>query len=211
MVRIAPSILSVDLDELDSAVLEVSSSGADFIHIDVMDGKFVNNTTNGVFMLKSAYMNTVLPLDVHLMVENPRVVIEDYLQANLITFHIEAVSSLSEAREIIDFLHKRGIRAGVAIKPHTQVNAIQELLEVLDQVVVMTVEPGFGGQKLISDCLEKVKELRKMDPDLEIEVDGGVNLENIEAVRESGASVVVIGTAFFRAEDKAEIVSVMRG
>ncbi|MBQ9280204.1 MAG: ribulose-phosphate 3-epimerase [Clostridia bacterium] len=211
MVRVAPSILSVDRDEMDSAVQIVSASGADFIHIDVMDGKFVSNTTDGVFMFKSAYMNSVLPLDVHLMVENPRIVIEDYLQASSITFHIESVSSIHEAKEIIDFLHEHNIRAGVAIKPDTDIGVIKELLSSVDQVIVMTVEPGYGGQKLMPECLEKVKEIRNLEPNLEIEVDGGVNLENAAMVRESGASIIVVGTAFFQSKDKSEAVLIVRG
>ena len=129
MVRVAPSILSLDLDELDSGVSIVSSSGADYVHIDVMDGEFVDNTTNGVAMFKSAYMNSLLPTDVHLMVSDPRNAIEDYLQASIITFHIEAVNSIEKAREIINFIHEHKIKAGVAIKPATKVDEIVELLD----------------------------------------------------------------------------------
>lgn len=211
MVRVAPSILSLDLDELDSGVSIVSSSGADYVHIDVMDGEFVDNTTNGVAMFKSAYMNSLLPTDVHLMVSDPRNAIEDYLQASIITFHIEAVNSIEKAREIINFIHEHKIKAGVAIKPATKVDEIVELLDDIDQVIVMTVEPGYGGQKLIPECLLKVFELRNKKPELDIEVDGGVNLENIEAVRKSGASIVVAGKAFFDAEDKNEFVLKLRG
>ena len=211
MVRVAPSILSLDLDELDSGVSVVSSSGADYVHIDVMDGEFVDNTTNGVAMFKSAYMNSLLPTDVHLMVSDPRSAIEDYLQASIITFHIEAVNSIEEAKEIINYIHERKIKAGIAIKPATKVDEIVELLDDIDQVIVMTVEPGYGGQKLIPECLLKVFELRNKKPELDIEVDGGVNLENIEAVRKSGASIVVAGKAFFDAEDKNEFVLKLRG
>ena len=211
MVRVAPSILSLDLDELDSGVSIVSSSGADYVHIDVMDGNFVDNTTNGVAMFKSAYMNSLLPTDVHLMVFNPHSEIENYLQASIITFHIEAVNSIEEAKEIINYLHEHNIKAGVAIKPATKVDEIVELLDDVDQVIVMTVEPGYGGQKLIPECLLKVFDLRNKKPELDIEVDGGVKLENIEAVRKSGASIVVTGKAFFDAKDKAEFITTIRG
>ena len=205
MVKVSPSVLSVKIEELEKAIQSVEQAGADYIHIDVMDGKFVNNETLGFTLLEKAHEFTNLPLDTHLMVENPEDWLEDFTLSNIITFHIEAVDS-ETADRIIEFLHEREIKVGISLKPGTQIEEIIPYLEKIDLVLVMLVEPGFGGQQMIEECLEKVKFLREIKPDLDIEVDGGINLENIDKVKKAGANIIVAGTAIFSAEDKKAVI-----
>ena len=206
MVKVAPSILSVKLEDIEKEVLSVEKAGADYIHIDVMDGNFVNNETPGIEMLEKAHDATDIILDTHLMVENPEDWLEDFLLSNIITFHIEAVNSETLER-IIEYLHEREIKVGIAVKPGTSIEEVLPYIEKIDLVLVMLVEPGFGGQKMIEECLEKVKFLRALKPDIDIEVDGGINLENIDKVKEAGANIIVAGTAIFSAEDRAYVIN----
>lgn len=209
MVKISPSILSVPEEKLEDEVKLLKGYGADFVHLDVMDGKFVNNETDGYRMLEVAREFSNLPLDTHLMVENPEEWINDFLASDIITFHIEAVTNEAFER-ITEFLHERDIKIGIAIKPETKVYDIEEYLDKVDLVLVMLVEPGFGGQKMIESCLEKVELLKRIRPSLDIEVDGGVNLENVYKVKEAGANIIVAGTSIFGADDKKNIISKMK-
>ncbi len=209
MVKIAPSILSVSIDKLDKEIIEVEKAGADYIHIDVMDGEFVPNKTNGLEMLKIARETTNLILDTHLMVEYPQNWIDDFSLSNVITFHIEAVNS-DTAEKIIENLKERDIKVGIAIKPNTPVEEIMPYIEKIDVVLVMLVEPGFGGQKMIEACLDKVRAIHELKPDIDIEVDGGVKLENVQKAKDAGANIIVAGTAIFNSEDKRFVISEMK-
>lgn len=206
MVKIAPSILSVSIEDLEKEIPAVEKAGADYIHIDVMDGKFVDNETPGLEMLERAHDISNLTLDTHLMVENPEDWLEDFMLSNIITFHIEAVD-FETADRIINYLHERDIKVGISLKPNTPLDEILPYLEKIDMVLIMLVEPGFGGQKMIESCLDKVRVLREMKPEMDIEVDGGVNIENIDKIKKAGANVIVAGTAIFKAEDRAYVIS----
>lgn len=210
MVKIAPSILAADMNNLERDIKEVASLGADYIHIDVMDGKFVPNETNGLTMLKSAKNATDIVLDVHLMVENPLEYMKPFIKdADIITFHVEAVDKF-QTEEIIKNLKDKGKKVGIALKPKTPITEIIPFLEKIDMVLIMTVEPGFGGQELILETIQKIKELRKLKPDLDIEVDGGINLDTVAFVKEAGANVLVAGTAIFKSKDKRKAIDELR-
>ena len=210
MVKIAPSILAANMDDLENDIKEVVAAGADYIHIDVMDGKFVPNETPGLKMLKVAQNATNIILDVHFMVENPKEYMKDFIEdADIITFHVEAADE-NTINEIIQLLKSKGKKVGMSIKPNTSIDVLIPYLEKIDMVLIMTVEPGFGGQKLIPETIEKIKELRKLKLKLDIEVDGGINLETAMLVKEAGANILVAGTAVFKAEDKREVIEKLR-
>ena len=209
MVKIAPSILAADFENLENEIKDVERAGADYIHIDVMDGEFVTNKTPGLEMLKRSNASTNLTLDTHLMVENPLDWIEDFSESDIITFHVEAADE-ETANKIIEELHEREIKVGISIKPDTSVDEIMPYIDKIDMVLVMTVEPGRGGQKLIPECLEKVRTLREFAPDIDIEVDGGINLETIDMVKNAGANVIVAGTAVFGATDRKYVIDRLR-
>ena len=210
MVKIAPSILAANMDELENDIKEVVAAGADYIHIDVMDGKFVPNETPGLKMLNAAKNATNITLDVHFMVENPKEYIQPFIEdSDIITFHVEAANE-NIIEEIIQLLKNKEKKVGMSIKPNTSIDVIVPYLDKIDMVLIMTVEPGFGGQKLIPETVEKIRELRKLRPDLDIEVDGGINLETAELVKEAGANILVAGTAVFKAENKKEVMEKMK-
>lgn len=206
MVKIAPSILAADIENLEEEIKEVVKAGADYIHIDVMDGKFVNNTTPGIEMLTRAKKITNIPLDVHLMVQNPIDYIDKFKEADIITFHIEAVNE-TEAKEIIKQLKKRNIKIGISIKPETQIEKIKPYLEEIDMILIMTVNPGFGGQKIIPETIKKISEVKKIKKGIDIEVDGGINEETASLVKEAGANILVAGTAIFKSENKEKTIN----
>ena len=208
-ILIAPSILSADFSKLAQEIKSVGDAGADWIHVDVMDGHFVPNLTIGPVVVKSIRPVTKLPLDVHLMIENPERYVESFAKAgaDIITFHIEAEDDPREVIKLIKYFKKK---AGVSIRPKTPLSAIEPFLTSVDMVLIMTVEPGFAGQEFILDCLPKIKELRKIFKK-DIQVDGGINASTAADVREAGANVIVAGTAVFGTKNYAEAIKNLRG
>ena len=207
MVKIAPSILSADFSKLGEEVKSVSD--AEYLHLDVMDGSFVPEITIGAGVVKSLRKLSTATFDVHLMVEHPETQIESFVAAgaDIITFHIEATK---HAHRLIQKIHGCGIRAGIALNPATPLISIEEVLTDVDQVLVMTVNPGYGGQKFISNMLGKIRALRdKFERD--IEVDGGINEKTSELVREAGANILVAGSAVFNSQNIAETIKNIRG
>jgi len=207
MIKIAPSILAADFSKLGEEVLEVEKAGADWIHIDVMDGHFVPNITMGPIVVDALRPLTKLPLDVHLMIEEPDRYIEDFAKAGAdwITVHVEAATHLHRT---IQLIRSFGVRPGVVLNPHTPIESIQHILEDIDMVLFMTVNPGFGGQKFIHSVIPKVEQLAQIIKDrnlsLEIQIDGGINEETIVLCAKAGATVFVAGSAIFGKEDRAE-------
>ena len=209
---ISPSILSADFANLERDIKAVEKAGADWIHVDVMDGHFVPNITIGVPVVKSLRNVTKLPLDVHLMIENPEKYIEPFANAgaDIITFHYEAVKS-ENIQAIIDKIKEFGIKAGMSIKPKTATNEILEYLNSLDMLLVMTVEPGFGGQKFIQNCAEKIPTIKANAPEnLIIQVDGGINAETAKICTEFGATSLVAGNYIYKAENIEHAIKSLR-
>lgn len=206
MIKIAPSILAANFAKLGEEVLEVEKGGADWIHIDVMDGHFVPNITMGPIAVEAVRPLTSLPLDVHLMIENPDRYIEDFAKAgaDYITVHVEACPHLHRT---IQLIRSFGVKPGVVLNPHTPVETIQHILEDIDLVLFMTVNPGFGGQKFIHSVVPKVAQLSKIIKEkglsIEIEIDGGINEETIALCAKAGANVFVAGSAIYGKEDRA--------
>lgn len=214
MVKIAPSILSANFAKLGEEILDVERGGADYIHVDVMDGHFVPNITIGPLIVEAIRPITKLPLDVHLMIENPDQYIEAFAKAgaDYITVHVEACPHLHRTIQLIKSF---GIKAGVVMNPATPVASVQHIIEDVDMVLLMTVNPGFGGQKFIHSVLPKIAEVKELanrfNPDLEIEIDGGVNEETAKLCIEQGANVLVAGSAIYNQEDRAEAIRKIRG
>lgn len=213
MIRIAPSILSADFASLGSEVAEAEVSGGDWIHVDVMDGHFVPNITLGPPIVKAVSLHTKLPLDVHLMIESPERYISDFAAAgaSVITVHAEACVHL---HRVVHQIKELGLKAGVAINPATPASAVREVLEDVDMVLVMTVNPGFGGQAFIPNTLRKITQIREwaneFNPDLLIEVDGGVSEATAPLVVSAGADVLVAGNAVFGRSDRAAAILEIR-
>lgn len=206
MIKIAPSILAADFSKLGEEVLEVEKAGADWIHIDVMDGHFVPNISFGAVVMEAIRPLTKLPFDVHLMIENADRYIEDFAKAgaDYITVHVEASPHLHRS---IQLIRSFGVKPGVVLNPHTPVESILPILEDIDLVLFMTVNPGFGGQKFIELVLPKVEQLAKIIKekglDIDIQIDGGINEETIVACAKAGANVFVAGSAIYGKEDRA--------
>lgn len=201
---LAPSLLAADFGRLAEAVEKIEKGGGDVAHIDVMDGSFVPEVSFGQVVVRSLRPLTKLPFDVHLMVQNPEKQIESFAQAGAdwITFHYEAARDSGEdSVQLLKKIRSLGKKAGISVKPATSVDALKNLLEFADIILIMTVEPGFGGQKLIPECLDKVRELAKLRDQLglsyKISVDGGVNAQTLDSVLQSGVDIVVSGSAFF--------------
>ncbi|WP_282019697.1 ribulose-phosphate 3-epimerase [Planomicrobium okeanokoites] len=207
MIKIAPSILAADFSKLGEEVLEVEKAGADWIHIDVMDGHFVPNISFGAVVMGAVRPLTKLPFDVHLMIENADRYIEDFAKAgaDYITVHVEASPHLHRT---IQLIRSFGVKPGVVLNPHTPVEAILPILEDIDLVLFMTVNPGFGGQKFIASVLPKVEQLSKIIKEkgleIDIEIDGGINEETIVDCARAGANVFVAGSAIYGKEDRTK-------
>ena len=211
--KISPSILSADFSRLKEEVQAVEKAGADYIHVDVMDGHFVPNITIGGVVVESLRKMTSLPLDVHLMIQNPDEFLTAFVEAGagILTVHVEACPHLHRT---LTEIKKRGARAGVSLNPATPLCLIEPALEYADLVLVMTVNPGFGGQEFIPAMLPKIKQLRSLIDrkgwNLELEVDGGIKVDNIGAVAKAGADVFVSGSGIFKTSDYGKTITAMR-
>ena len=211
MVKVAPSILSADFSNLGQAVSEVCQAGADFIHIDVMDGHFVPNLTFGPMILKAIKPYTTVPMDVHLMMTHPAEYIERFILfgANRLIIHTEIEANIAE---LLKKIRSLGAKAGLCIKPATPSRAIVPYLDLLDLVLVMTVEPGFGGQAFMEDKLSKITEVKNLiaSRSIDIEVDGGINSQTAPAVVHAGADVLIAGNYIFNATDKKQAIQLLK-
>ncbi len=210
MIKIAPSILSADFSAMGQAVELMQASGADYIHCDVMDGVFVPNITFGPPMIKSIKKHADIPLDVHLMIDRPERYIDAFADAgaDIITIHAEATL---HAERTLAYIKTKGIKAGIVLNPATPENAAEYVMHLADMILLMSVNPGFGGQKFIPAVLPKVERVRNMieksGRDIELEIDGGVNFDNIGEIINAGANVIVAGNTVFSAPDPAEAIS----
>ena len=216
MAKIAPSILSADFANLERDIHNIEEMGADWVHVDVMDGIFVPNISIGIPVVKALRPVTDLPLDVHLMIDRPIRYVEEFVKAGAdwLTIHVEA-DQPQNTLAALDKIHELGCKAAISLKPRTPAEVAIPYLEKCDMILVMTVEPGFGGQKFMADQMPKIKQLREwlddINPDCVIEVDGGVDANTHAVCKENGAEVLVAGSAYFKAEDRAAFVKTIQG
>lgn len=209
MIRLAPSLLAADFTVLGDEIKKVYENGAEYLHLDVMDGMFVPNISLGPGMISSLRKVCDIVFDVHLMIQDPLRYVEDFARAgaDIITFHYEACDN---HKEVIDKIHSLGLRAGMSVKPYTDANLMVPFLPDLELALVMTVQPGFGGQKFMPEALPNLEKLnaaiQALGKEMDLEVDGGINLQNAPIVKERGANVLVAGSAVFGAEDVAGTV-----
>ena len=215
-VYVAPSILAADFTKLGDEIALVESLGAEYLHFDVMDGHFVPNISFGVPVLKSISGSHKMINDVHIMISEPKKYIDKFADAgaDIITFHYEACSDLDEVQDVIDMIHARGVRAGMSIKPNTPVEVVEPFLKDLELVLVMSVEPGFGGQSFIPEALDKIAYLRKMI-DVNgylclVEVDGGINDKTAKLCKDAGVDILVAGSYLFGHEDIASRMELLK-
>ena len=214
-IKIAPSILSADFSKMGEEVRSLEACGADLVHCDVMDGVFVNNITFGIKMVEDLRKITTLPLDCHLMIVHPEKYVERFAKAgaDMITVHYEACQD--NLKEVLLQIKSTGVKCGAVINPDTPVDKIREVIPLCDMVLVMSVFPGFGGQKFIPSASDKLREIRAIidesGKDIDLQIDGGVTGENVEEIKAAGANVIVAGSAVFKAQDRAKMIADLRG
>ena len=211
--KIAPSLLSADFSNLERDIKMIEQGGAHLLHLDVMDGHFVPNITFGPFVVKAIAKVANIPLDVHLMIENPGNYIDAFIDAGAayLTVHVEATPHV---HRVLQKIKARGVKAGVSLNPHTPLSSIEEILDDIDLILIMSVNPGFGGQSFIPNTLDKLKRLKKMLVEknathIEVEVDGGIKLDNIKEVADAGCDIFVSGSGIFKAENPKEMIGKM--
>ncbi len=213
-VKIAPSILSANFAKMGEEVQSLEQCGADVVHCDVMDGVFVNNITFGIKMVEDIRKVTSLPLDCHLMIVHPEKYVERFAKAgaDIITVHWEACQD--NLKEVLELIKSTGVKCGAVINPDTPVDKIRDVILLCDMVLVMSVFPGFGGQKFIPSALDKLREIRAIidesGKDIDLEIDGGVTAENVEEIKAAGANVIVAGSAVFKADDRAAMIAKLK-
>lgn len=213
LIKLAPSILSADFSNLIKDIKEVESAGCEYLHIDVMDGMFVPNITLGPIVVKSLRKKVDMVFDVHLMIEEPDRYIKDFIDAgaDLVTVHLETTKHLDRTVQLIK---SNKAKVGVALNPATPVNLLEDIIKEIDMVLIMSVNPGFGGQSFIENSIKKIKEVRELiiknNLDIDIQVDGGINENNIKEVVEAGANIIVAGSGIFGKENREEAVYNLR-
>lgn len=214
MVEVSTSLLNVKKEDILGCIYNLEVAKTDYFHIDVMDGEFVEQDTTEMMHEYSSRIKNIsnLPLDVHLMVKDIKSYIDSFIpyEPNIITFHVEACKDKEEVFELIKYIKENNIKVGISIKPNTKIEEIYEYLPFVHLVLVMTVEPGYGGQKLIPETIEKVKALNeyitKNNIEIDIEVDGGINLENKEILKEAGANIIVAGSSIIKSQDYKKVI-----
>jgi len=209
--KIAPSLLSANLLNLEKEIKNIEKAGADMLHLDIMDGHFVPSLTFGHELVKQIRKTTNLPLDTHLMVTNPAFFIPKFIESGVdyISFHIETDSKY---KKLLNAIKKSKVRAGVAINPETPIDTVKNVLDYIDYVLVMTVHPGFGGQEYIEECTEKIKDISILigKRNIEIEVDGGINYQTAKLAREAGANILIAGSFIFSSSDYNKVIKGLR-
>ncbi len=208
-IKISPSVLASDFANLESELKKCSDGGAELIHLDVMDGHFVPNISIGAPVIASLDKVCETPFDVHLMISDPLFYIDDFIKAgaDIITFHVECESDIEKT---IDKIVDAGCKAALAVKPNTPIDAVYPYLDKLSMVLVMTVEPGFGGQSFMESTMPKIKELRAKCPDIDIQVDGGINADTVKIAGKAGANVFVAGSAVFKSDNPAATIKLLK-
>ena len=215
MIKIAPSILSADFVNLERDIRALGPAGADYVHVDVMDGHFVPNITIGIPVVKAIKKISPLPLDVHLMIAQPIRYVEDFCKAgaDILTVHVEA-DTAPNVRKALELTRDLGVRPAVSVKPNTRAEAVLPFLDLCSLILVMTVEPGFGGQSFMEDMMPKLRQIRawidEKNPGCELEVDGGVNARTAMICRQNGADVLVAGSAWFKSPDPAAFAAALK-
>ncbi len=210
-IQIAPSILSADFSKMGEEVISLEKSGADVVHCDVMDGVFVNNITFGIKMVEDLRKITTLPLDCHLMIVHPEKYVERFAKAgaDIITVHYEACQD--NLKEVLQLIKSTGVKCGAVINPDTPVEKIADVIPMCDMVLLMSVFPGFGGQKFIPEVLDKLRQVKEIvdacGKEIDIEIDGGVTEENVAEIKAAGANVIVAGSTVFKAQDRAACIA----
>lgn len=213
-IKIAPSILSADFSKMGKEVKSLEENGAELVHCDVMDGVFVNNITFGIKMVEDLRKITSLPLDCHLMIVHPEKYVERFAKAgaDIITVHYETCQD--NLKEVLELIKSTGVKCGAVINPDTPVEKIKDVILLCDMVLVMSVFPGFGGQKFIPSALDKLREIRKIidesGKEIDLEIDGGITAENVSEVKNAGANVIVAGSAVFKATDRKAIIAALK-
>lgn len=218
MVEISTSLLSVKKEDIITSIYDLETAHTDYFHIDVMDGEFVENNTASLMLEYSEYIKQIsnIPLDVHLMVKDVKSYVTTYLglNPNIITFHLEACKDKNEVMELIKYIKENNCKVGISIKPNTKIEEIYEYLPYIHMCLVMTVEPGKGGQKLISSTIEKIKKLnnyiKENDLELDIESDGGINVDNIKELADAGVNIAVVGSAIVDSSDYSEYMKKLK-